>query len=85
MHGRFPSRFVTVKALAAFLCVSMSTVRHWKGATAPPRTALGTFDTWNPAFQAWLDTKLGWQGAGAASAYRPESQPEWGIRERKMA
>lgn len=85
MHGRFPSRFITTKALAAFLCVSPSTARHWKGANGPPRTALGTYDTWNPAFQEWLDGKLGWRGAGEASAYRADYERDFGIvRGRKV-
>lgn len=32
------------------------------------------FDTWNPRIQQWLDQMLGWEGAGAATAYPREGE-----------
>jgi len=74
---RFPSRFIRAKELAAFLGIHVHSVRrfHVEGAlNAPPRTQALTYDTWNPAFQKWLDNYLGWEGAGAASVAQRDAE-----------
>ncbi len=63
MKDRFPQRFLTPRELSEFFRIDVRTLQRRN----PPKTKLGLYDTWSPDFQRWVDTQLGWEGAGRAS------------------